>query len=304
MIDKHLHMSAATEPMVLFELIRENGLKIKTKDYWEFEKTTKIHGARNLDDYLSVLHILEKIQTSPKAVERSTYSCFRSSFLSGCSALELRWNPYKRCDKFSIDMDSLILSSLSGMSKAKRIFGISGTQAFCLGTDVPEVANEAILKKALAYKDRGVTTIDLAGPVKNLKSITDTGVKELFQKAKKGGLAITIHAGEELREDSEDELNYAIELMPDRMGHGVQLHRFPNLMKKVSKFGIELEICISSNLATKSIESLEYFVHVFKQFEEHKIRYSINTDATFALDTNIKREYELHEKIKEIAKNA
>jgi len=298
MIDKHLHMSAATEPMVLFELIKENGLKIKAKNYLEFEKSTKTNNSKNLDDYLSVLHAIEKIQQSPKAVERSTYSCFRSSYLSGCTVLELRWNPYKRCDKFSIDMDSLILSSLSGMSKAKRIFGIKGTQAFCLGTDVSEEANEAILKKAILYKDSGVTTLDLAGPVKNLKSITDTGIDKHFKKARENGLMLTIHAGEELREDTEDELNFVIDLKPDRIGHGVQLHRYPYLMKRVSNLNIELEICISSNIATKSVESTEYFKQIFKQFSDYGIKYSINTDATFSLDTTIQKEHEIYQSLK------
>lgn len=302
MIDKHLHMSAATEPMVLYELIRENGLKIKSKDYEDFERSTKIGNSKNLDQYLSVLHAIEKIQRSPKAVERSTYSCFRSSYLSGCRELELRWNPYKRCDNFVIDMDSLIMSSLSGMSKAKRIFGIRGTQAFCLGTDVPAVGNEAILKKALLYKDSGVTTLDLAGPVKNVRSITDTEIDKHFRKAREKGMTLTIHAGEEFREDTEEELDYVLNLKPHRIGHGVQLHRYPRLMKKVSRMGIELEICISSNLATRSIGSLADFVSVFRAFEEHGVKYSINTDATFSLDTTIAREHELYRQVKGLAR--
>ena len=301
MRDVHLHMSSGTDPLVLFELIRENGLKIKQKAYAEFEPTTKIKDVQNLDGYLKVLHeVLEKVQRSPIAVEKSTYSCFRSSYLAGTTELELRWSPYKRCNHFEIDMDWLIESSLSGMSKAHRIWGIKGTQAFCLGTDVPPEANEAVTKKALQYRKFGVTTLDVAGPVKTLQCIKNTGVDEHFMVARKAGLLLTIHAGEELREDTEEELAFVLGLGPDRIGHGVQIHRYPSLMRRAVAQGVELEICISSNIATRSVKSLEEFGKIFKTFEEYGVRYSINTDSTFALDTDIKKEYALYRKAKEL----
>ena len=300
MRDIHLHLSGATDPVLLFELIQEAGLK-GAKDYWQFFKkvTADRSKVKDLDDYLEVLHIIDDAQSSPRAVELSVYNSYVNSYLNGCRYLELRWNPYKRSSKFKIDLDKLIISARAGYEKAKSTFGIDGGLMLCLGRDVSKEANEGIFKKAIKYHKKGVIGIDIAGPEK--LQLHDE-FQNYYVTANAMEMETTIHAGETDHEGVEDELAFVLEkYKPNRIGHGVQIHRFPKLMKIASKNGIHFEICITSNLTTKAVESKEKFAEIFRIFEDNKIDYSINTDATFALDTNIHKENELYKEIKLIS---
>lgn len=300
MKDIHLHLSGATSPVLLYEMIQDAGLK-GAKDYWSFLRKVTMDRSKikNLDNYLDVLHIIDDAQSSPRAVELSVYNSYVNSFLKGCNYLELRWNPYKRSSKFKIDLDKLIISARAGYEKAKSTFGIDGGLILCLGRDVPAEANEGIFKKAIKYHKKGVIGIDVAGP-ETLKLQEE--FEHYYMTANSLGMETTIHVGEIDHDGVEDELAYVLEkYKPKRIGHGVQIHRFPKLLKLAAKNNVHFEICITSNLTTKAVKTKEDFIKIFKSFEDHKIDYSINTDATFALNTNITLENQLYQEIKNMA---
>lgn len=300
MQDLHLHLSGATDPVELWTIIMEAGLKTGAKDYWAFEKTVMMDrgSVDDLDGYLKILHQIDEAQSSPLAIERSVYNAFVSSYLNGCEYLELRWNPYKRSQKFRVDLDRLIVAARAAYERAKMYFGIRGGQIFCLGRDLESVQNEAIWKKALQYHKKGVLGIDVAGPEnKSLEAITD--FVHYYKTARAMDMVTTVHAGETDHKGAEDELAFVLEkLRPQRIGHGIQIHKFPKLMKKASSAGTHFEICISSNLMTKAVPNLEKFVEIFRIFEDNQLKYSINTDSTYLLRTNIRKENEIYQSLK------
>ena len=299
MKDLHLHLSGATSPVILFEVVNETGIKMKTKNYGDFIKaiTMNPNKVKNLDDYLHVNHIIDETQSSPRAVELSFYDSYKNAFLSGCSYLELRWNPYKRSQNFKIDLDRLIVAARRGYDRANSMFGIDGSMIFCMGRDCTEEQNEGIFKKAIQYYKRGVIGIDVAGP--ETKVPLKPEFEEYYKIANVLGLITTIHCGETYYESVEDTLATVIEKYKvKRIGHGVQIHRYPKLMKLASKMNIIFEICISSNLMTRAVDNKEKFLEIFKKFEEYDIKYVICTDATFSLETNISNEHKIYEEIK------
>lgn len=303
MKDLHLHLSGATSPILLFEMISETGIKIKAKQYEQFVDTLLMDNSKvkDLNDYLDIIHTIDETQSSPRAVELSFYDSYKNSFLSGCKYLELRWNPYKRSQNFKIDLDKLIVSARSGYEKANSIFGIEGAMIFCLGRDCTEEQNEGIFKKAIQYYRKGVIGIDVAGP--ESKVPTKPEFEQYYKTANALGMMTTIHCGEPDYETVEDTLATVLEKYKvKRIGHGVQIHRFPNLMKLASSMGVTFEICISSNLITKAVESLDYFINIFKLFEEYQINYTICTDSTFSLKTNIANENKIYNELMEKAK--
>lgn len=303
MKDLHLHLSGATSPILLFEMISETGIKIKAKQYEQFVNTLLMDDAKvkNLDDYLDIIHTIDETQSSPRAVELSFYDSYKNSFLSGCKYLELRWNPYKRSQNFKIDLDKLIVSARSGYEKANSIFGIEGAMIFCLGRDCTEEQNEGIFKKAIQYYKKGVIGIDTAGP--ESKVPTKPEFEQYYKTANALGMMTTIHCGEPDYETVEDTLATVLEKYKvKRIGHGVQIHRFPSLMKLASSMGVVFEICISSNLVTKAVNSLDDFIKIFKTFEEYQINYTICTDSTFSLKTNIANENKIYNELMEKSK--
>lgn len=301
MKDLHLHLSGATSPVVLFEMVNETGIKMKTRNYREFVNaiTMDPNKVKSLEDYLHVNHIIDETQSSPRAVELSFYDSYKNAFLNGCSYLELRWNPYKRSQNFKIDLDKLVVAARGGYERANSTFGIDGSMIFCMGRDCTEEQNEGIFKKAIQYYKRGVIGIDVAGP--ETKIHLKPEFEEYYKIANAIGLMTTIHCGETYYEGVEDTLATVIEsYKPKRIGHGIQIHRYPKLMKLASRMSILFEICISSNLMTRAVPKKEDFLTIFKRFEEYGIRYTICTDATFSLNTNIANENMLYQSIIEM----
>lgn len=280
-------------------MVSEAGVKIRTKGYKKFVEaiTMNPHKVKSLDDYLQVNHTIDETQSSPRAVELSFYDSYKNAFLNGCDYLELRWNPHKRSQNFKIDLDRLIVSARAGYEKANSIFGINGSMIFCLGRDCSEEQNEAIFKKAIQYYKRGVGGIDVAGPEEKIPLKPE--FEEYYKIANAMGLLTTIHCGEPFYEGVGDTLATVLEkYKPRRLGHGIQLHRYPKLMKITSRAGIVLEICISSNLMTRAVASMKEFLNIFRIFEEYNVKYVLCTDATFSLKTNILNEYRIYDAIK------
>ncbi len=301
MKDIHLHASGAASPRVLYTLVRESGLKTKAKTYWEFLSlvTMDRDNVENLDQYLSILHDIDLVQSSPRALELCFYETFVDSYLSGCTFLELRYNPVKRSLNNSLDLDSLIIAARSGKEKACNYFGINGSIALCMGRDISEYGNAAIMRKALQYKGKGITTIDVAG---SETLPLQPQFEDFYREAREAGLTTTIHVGEvKNNPNTREELEFVLtKLKPDRIGHGIRLTDYPDLMKLASSNGVLLEICISSNLTSKAVSNLEEYKEIFKKLEDYNVRYTLSTDATHAIGTDIKKEHSIYNKIKSI----
>ncbi len=305
MKDLHLHLSGSTDPILLFEIINETGLKLKNKDFVKFRDSLsmKKEEVKNLDEYLNIIHIIDEAQSSPNAIGQSFFKSYVDAYVGGCDYLELRWNPWKRSQNFKIDFDKLIIAARGGYEKAKSIFGIDGGQIFCLGRDLEMGANDAIFKKAIQYFNKGCIGIDVAGP--EAKCPLKPEFEGYYKTANALGMLTTIHVGEEIYDSLEDVLATAIEKYKvQRIGHGIQISKYPRLMKLAEQYNIMFEICISSNLTTQAVASEEEYAKIFKIFEDNNLRYTLCTDATYPLETTLAKEYLKYEKIKDIARKS
>jgi adenosine deaminase len=313
MKDLHAHLSGSTNPIVLWELIKESGYKFKASNYWDFlqQVTVDRRAVKDLDGYLRLVHIIDKVQSSPEAIKISVYDAFRSAFLAGCTELELRFNPVKRSQDGSIDLDALIVFARAGMEKAKMNFGMEGGLILCLGRDVTPEANMAIFNKAVKYFNKGVIGIDIAGPYSVPKREVEDyfaymqlvhdrhKFEEIYRKANEMGMLTTVHCGEESHWAVKEEIQYTLHyLCPKRIGHGIQITRFPDLIEVAKGYNPHFEVCISSNFATGAVKSEEEFARIFRTFNEAGLEYSINTDSTYLLGTDIRKENALFERIK------
>jgi len=119
----------------------------------------------------------------------------------------------------------------------------------------------------------------------------------LFQRAREAGLKVTIHTGETKSTGPQGGAQAIRRLKPHRIGHGIQSAWSEETMKLLREEGITLEICPSSNLWCRTAESTEQLKWILGRFHEHKVRYTICTDGTYLLKTDLMNEYRLlHEK--------
>src|SRR5512136_334974 len=298
--DLHIHVGGAVAPHVLWSIAHDQGFKLPVSDYWEFKELVSARPGKvkSLEEYLAVLHQwTERIQSSPHAMERSVYEVIGKEYRSSrVSLIELRFNPMKRNVGGERDLDHIIHAALRGMDRAVLEYGVRAGLIFCLAREFDLRLNEILVEKAIKYRRRGVVGIDLAGTEKDaveLKPREIARYRELFERARAAGLKTTVHTGETAGTGAEGVRAVVEVLEPHRIGHGICAAKDERVMDLLRDRGIVLEICPSSNLATRAVASLEELGGILQRFWERGVRFTINTDGPYLLDTDMRREVEL-----------
>ena len=126
------------------------------------------------------------------------------------------------------------------------------------------------LEQALDYKDDiigvGLDSSELGNPPSKFK--------EVFQKAKEEGFKLVAHAGEEA------DFSYIYEALDllniNRIDHGVQSIKSPELMQRLKDEQMPLTVCPNSNIELKVFET--YKEHNIKELLDYGLNISVNSD--------------------------
>jgi aminodeoxyfutalosine deaminase len=116
--------------------------------------------------------------------------------------------------------------------------------------------------------------------------------RDVFAYARDGGLHLVCHAGETAGPES---VLGALAIGAERIGHGIAAARNPELMAQLRANDIPLEVCISSNVCTGVVASLEE--HPVRKLYDAGVPITIHTDDPAFFRTTLTREYELAEKV-------
>ena len=136
----------------------------------------------------------------------------------------------------------------------------------------------------VAFKGRGVVAFDLAGAEYNYPAKKH---RDAFFTVINRNMATTIHAGEAYGPESiHQALHYC---RANRIGHGTRLHEDADLMQFVNDFRVPLEICLTSNVQTRSVAS--FAEHPLRQYFDAGVVVTLNTDNRLMSGTTVTDEY-------------
>jgi adenosine deaminase len=285
----HVHLGAAVTPAIMWGIAHAQGIRLPTKDYWQFRDLITVgRRRRSFQAYLDLFHWTELIQSSPIAVERSVYEVIGGAYRkNNVTQLELRFNPMKRNRGGEQDLDHIIAAAVRGMDRAVLEYPqVRAGLIFCLDRAFDYQLNEIIAAKAIAWRDRGVVAVDIAGPVAPRFRFTD--YRDLFAEVRRAGLGVTAHAGET---GGPEEVREAVEaLEPTRIGHGVSSVKDPAVMAMLRERGVVLEVCPSSNLNTPVIGSQAELRTVLRTLVDHGVHFALSTDGPEMLRSYLRDE--------------
>jgi adenosine deaminase len=205
----------------------------------------------------------------------------------------------KRNLNSELDLDHIIHAALRGMDRAVLEYGVKAGLIFCLAREFDHALNSILVEKAIKYRTRGVYGIDLAGTEKNameLKPEVVAQYEDLFERARRAGLKCTVHTGETKGTGAEGVMSVVERLKPHRIGHGIRAAYDEEAMKMLKERDVVLELCPTSNLHTKAVEGLDEMRHIIKTFWDRRVKFTINTDGPYLLETDMRREIELVER--------
>lgn len=289
-VELHRHLECSVRLSTLLELGPSAGIDVSGS---EAELKRRLLVAEPLLDLESVLAKFlgaQKILHSEENLTRLTFEAIEDAAREGVRILELRYAPtYIRLNHEHLSYDKIHRAIVKGVELAKDL-PIAVGLICILQRTVPMKVAEEVTAFAIAHhgSKRGeFIALDLAD---NEATAETRAYAPLFARARAAGLHATVHAGEDNFPGAPNNVRIAIEeLGAQRIGHGVQIYRDPEVRRLVIEKQIPLELCPSSNWLTGAVTSTAQ--HPFRELFEAGVLTTLNSDDPGLFDIDLLTEY-------------
>jgi len=295
-VELHEHLDGSLRPATVLELAREAGYaglpesEPEALARWFHAGAARGSLAQYLEGFRHTIAVLQ----SAAALERVAYEFVEDMAADGVVYAETRFAPHFHTAA-GLGLDAVMAAVLGGLARGERDFGVATGLIVCALRNEEPAHSLAMAELAVAFRNRGCVGFDLAGeeaghPAKHHL--------DAFHFVQRQNFSITIHAGESFGPES---IWQALQYCgAHRIGHGTRLVEDLVLYEgKVIKVGslaqyvldhrIPLELCLSSNVHTGAVASLES--HPFRAFLDRRFRVTLNTDNRLMSATALSDEY-------------
>jgi adenosine deaminase len=271
-VDLHRHLEGAVRLETVIEISQAHGLPLPASDRQGLAQYTWIdHPTGDILQLLPKFDLLRQVFVDADACRRVTWECLEDAASEGLDYVELRFSPLFMAELHHLEPLSVTAAVCEAWQEARGRLNVQARLIAILSRTYGAAACEIELECALAYHDRGVVGLDLAGDEARHPA---TGFREHFRRAREAGLRLTAHAGEFAGAESVRETIQ--ELAPERLGHAVHAADDPALLDLIAARGIAIECCPTSNVLTTSVPA--YPAHPLPAFLAHGICATLNTD--------------------------
>ncbi len=284
--DLHVHLDGSIRTATIFELARKQKVKLPADTEEELKQIVCCdENCKSLDEYLRAFDITLSVMQTEEALTRTAFELAEDAAKENIRYLEVRYSPILHTQK-GLKLTVISDAVLNGLREAEKKYNIRTGVIICGIRNMDPDKSLRLAKLAVAYKNKGVIGFDLAGAEYNYPAKDHM---EAFYLALNNNINITIHAGEAYGPKSIHEaLHYC---GTHRIGHGTRLIEDGDLLNYVNDHRIPLEICLKSNMHTKSVPSLKQ--HPLNFYLDYGMRVTINTDNRLVSDTSLTDEYML-----------
>lgn len=284
-IDLHLHLDGSLRPETVLELAKEQHVSLPAQTKEELEKFLRVpEDCRSLTEYLQCFDLPLMILQKTEAIERVVYELIEDLVKEDVIYAEIRFAPQLSAKK-GLMQEEIVKAAIKGLNRGLEEFPSiqAGLILCCMRGEGNEEENLKTIEAAGKYLGKGVCAVDLAGAEALFKT---EQYQELFKRVRELKLPFTIHAGEA---DGAESIRKALEFGAKRIGHGIRVIEDEELLKKVIKEKITLEVCPISNLHTKAAKDKKS--HPIRILFDMGVRVTINTDNRTVSNTNLEKEY-------------
>src|SRR4051812_29179550 len=281
----HVHHVGSASPRIVSELAERHPGSVPSdpdelRRFFEFRDF-----AHFVDVYLAVVGLIR----TPEDVRYLTHEIGREMATGqGLRYAELTCTPYTSVRPDRDDLGMPIEAFTEAIEDARvaveRDFGLVLRWIYDIPGESGVPAADATLDYALNHRTDALVGFGLGGPEIGVRR---SQFQPHFDAARAAGLHSVPHAGETTGPDTIwDSLRL---LRAERIGHGTSSAQDPALLAHLAQTGVPLEVCPSSNIATRAVPTLEE--HPIRAFRDAGVTVTVNSDDPPMFNTTLNREY-------------
>ncbi len=278
-IDLHLHLDGSLSIDTVKKLAAMQGIALPADDALARQLTVD-PDCRDLNQYLEKFAFPLSLLQTAEAISLSVESLLEELAEEGHIYAELRFAPQLHCGR-GMSQKEAVSAAIRGLCHSPIPCGLI---LCCMRGPDNADANRQTLWVAKEQLGRGVVAVDLAG-AEALFSTTDYA--DLFALAREWDIPFTLHAGEA---DGADSVATALDMGPARIGHGVRSVEDAAVLARLAASGVPLELCPTSNLQTRVVNSLEHYP--LPALLTAGVRVTVNTDNRTVSGTTMPQEWQ------------
>ena len=278
----HVHHVGSASPRIVSELAERHPGTVPA----DLDELRAFYEFRDFAHFIEVYLAVGALIRTPDDVRYLTYEVARElAAEQQVRYAELTCTPYTSVQA-GIAIEAYTEAIEDARIAAERDFGLVLRWIYDIPGESGVPAADATIGYALDHGPESLVGFGLGGP--------EIGVPRPqfaphFDAARAAGLHAVPHAGETTGPETIwDSLRH---LGAERIGHGTSAASDPALLAHLAEHRIPLEVCPSSNIATRAVATLAE--HPLKQFVEAGVVVTINSDDPPMFGTSLNREYEI-----------
>jgi aminodeoxyfutalosine deaminase len=277
----HVHHVGSASARIVSELA-ERHPGVVPSDPEELRKFFEFRDfAHFIEVYLAVVDLIR----TPEDVRLLTYEVAREMRGQNLRYAELTCTPYTSVLR-GIPIEAYTEAIEDARVAAERDFGLVLRWIYDIPGESGIPAADATLEYALEHRTDALIGFGLGGPE---IGVPRPQFQSHFDAARAAGLRSVPHAGETTGPETVwDSLRL---LGAERIGHGTSSAQDPELLAHLAEAGVALEVCPSSNIATRAVPTLEE--HPIVAFRDAGVTVTVNSDDPPMFGTTLNREYEI-----------
>ncbi|MFJ5099731.1 adenosine deaminase [Streptomyces sp. NPDC088554] len=276
----HVHHVGSASPRIVAELAaRHPDSKVPTDPEAVSDYFTFTDFAHFIDVYLSVVDLVR----TPEDVRLLTFEVARDMARQNIRYAELTVTPFSSTSR-GIPEQGFMEAIEDARKAAEAELGVVLRWCFDIPGEAGLKAAEETARLAVDLRPEGLVSFGLGGPE---IGVPRPQFKPYFDRAIDAGLHSVPHAGETTGPGTIwDALR---ELRAERIGHGTSAVQDPELLAYLAERRIPLEVCPTSNIATRAVTDLDR--HPIKEMVAAGVLVTVNSDDPPMFGTDLNQEY-------------
>jgi aminodeoxyfutalosine deaminase len=277
----HVHHVGSASPRIVSELAARHPGTVPS----DLEELREFYSFRDFAHFIEVYLAVVDLVREPEDVRLLTYEVAADMAAQQIRYAELTLTPHTSV-LAGVPIEAFVEAVEDARTSAERDLGVRLRWIYDIPGELGVPAAEATATYALEHAPDALVGFGLGGPEVGVER---PQFKPVFDRVRAAGLHSVPHAGETT--GAQTVWDALEQLGAERIGHGTSSVQDERLVAHLVENRIPLEVCPTSNIATRAVDVLEN--HPIRQMYDAGVHVTVNSDDPPMFNTTLNREYEI-----------